>query len=204
MIALLGHWPAFNRISTPSLRTGTAFRTMDFEMDAIENNPAKALNRRRSHYDRLHHMKRVRELMALPELDSSQVGMLRDSRAILNGESLQGGAVDLADVAYLAELDAFEALENERRSKPYWVPDWRRESRIDTASNVADAMDRYYKHDRLNRAGGTRERLIADREQELAEKGFACIASFHDSVNGQGVYLRGLSDGLSIWSTHRR
>jgi hypothetical protein len=168
------------------------------------DNPAKALHERQCHYDRLHHMKRVSELMAKPELDSCDVQMLNDSRAILRGENAMTRAVDLSDAAYLAELDEFAAKENERRSKPYWEPDWSKEMQIDVAQSVADAMDRYYKHDRLNRPGGTRERLIADREQELNEKGFACIASHHDSVNGQVVYLRSTPEGLAVWSSSRR
>lgn len=159
---------------------------------------AKRLHARQCHYDRLHHMKRVRELMTM-ELDSEQVRMLHASRAILRGDALGTRSVDLSDVAYLAELDAFEREESQRRSKPYWEPDWSLEIEIDKASSVADAMDRYYKHDRLNRPGGTRERLISDREMELEEKRFACVASHHDSVNGRVVYLRSMGDGLSVW-----
>ncbi|WP_454875182.1 hypothetical protein [Paraburkholderia xenovorans] len=162
---------------------------------------AKRLHARQCHYDRLHHMKRVRELSAMRELDSEQVRMLHASRAILNGDAPGTRSVDLSDAAHLGELDTFEREESERRSKPYWEPDWSLEIEIDKASSVADAMDRYYKHDRLNRPGGTRERLILDREMELEEKRFACVASHHDSVNGRVVYLRAMDDGLSVWSS---
>lgn len=169
----------------------------------VNRDAAKQLHARQCHYDRLHHMKRVRELSAMPSLDSDQVRMLHASRAILCGEANGSRSVDLSDAAYLAELDAFEKEESERRSKPYWEPDWSQKFEIDKARSVTDAMDRYYKRDRLNQPGGTRERLIADREQELEEKGFACVASYHDSVNGQGVYLRSMPEGLRVWSESR-
>jgi hypothetical protein len=163
---------------------------------------AAQLHARQCHYDRLHHMKRFHELSVKPDLDSEEVRMLHASRAILNNQAPGTRSVDLSDAVYLAELDAFEIEDNERRSKPYWVPDWK--TQIDIAQSVADAMDRYYKHDRLNRPGGTRERLIADREQELAEKGFSCVASYHDSVNGQAIYLRAMPEGLTVWSSPHR
>lgn len=165
---------------------------------------AAQLHARQCHYDRLHHMKRFHELSVKPDLDSEEVRMLHASRAILNREAPGTRSVDLSDAVYLAVLDAFEIEENERRSKPFWIPDWAWKTQIDSAQSVADAMDRYYKHDRLNRPGGTRERLIADREQELATKGFACVASHHDSVNGQGIYLRAMREGLTVWSSPHR
>ncbi|CAM2198432.1 conserved protein of unknown function (plasmid) [Paraburkholderia kururiensis] len=165
---------------------------------------ARRMHARQCHYGRIHHIKRVRELSAMADLNSEEVRMLRASRAILNGESPATRSVDLSDAAYLVQLDAFEREEQKRRSKPYWEPDWSMETEIDKASSVADAMDRYYKHDRLNRPGGTRERLIADRERELEEKRFACVASHHDSVNGRVVYLRSMVDGLSIWCSRVR
>lgn len=165
---------------------------------------AKQLHARQCHYDRLHHMKRVRELSATADLDSEQVRMLHASRAILNGDVPGTRSVDLSDASYLAELDTFEKEESERRNKPYWEPDWSQQIEIDTAQSVADAMDRYYKHERLNRPGGTRERLIADRQTELNEKGFACVASYHDSVNGRGVYLRSTGDSLKVWCSLAR
>lgn len=164
---------------------------------------AAQLHARQCHYDRLHHMKRFHELTTKPNLDSEETRMLHASRAILNKETPGTRSVDLSDAAYLAELDAFEIEDRERRSKPYFVPEWKWQTQIDRAVSVADAMDRYYKHDRLNRPGGTRERLIADREQELAEKGFACVACHHDSVNGQGIYLRAMPEGLTVWLSSR-
>lgn len=35
---------------------------------------------------------------------------------------------------------------------------------------MAAVMDRFYKSDRLNRPGGTRERLISDREQSMDDR----------------------------------
>jgi len=170
----------------------------------MKTNPAQQLNARQCHYDRLHHMKRLHELSALPALDSDQVRLLHASRAILRGDASGSRSVDLDDSAYLAELDAFEVAENERRSKPYWEPHWSQGSEIGNALSVEDAMDRYYKHDRLNRPGGTRERLIADRKQELEEKGFACVASHHDSVSGQMVFIRSMGGILSVWGLPTR
>ncbi|WP_124649137.1 hypothetical protein [Burkholderia stagnalis] len=170
----------------------------------MKPNPAQQLYARQCHYDRLHHMKRFHELSAMLTLDSGQMRMLHASRAILRGEASGSRSVDLDDAAYLAELDAFEVAENERRSKPYWEPYWSQATEIGNAQSVEDAMNRYYKHDRLNRPGGTRERLIADRKEELAEKGFACVASHHDSVNGQMVFIRSIGGGLSVWGLPMR
>lgn len=58
----------------------------------------------------------------------------------------------------------------------------------DESMTVAEFMDRYYKPDRLRRDKGSRERLIADREQDIRERGRALI-SHHDSVTGDAVYL---------------
>lgn len=184
---------------------GQTYVNVDFDTEAATLDDATAhLRMRERHYDRLYYMKRLFELESLSELDSCTARILGDTRAIVRGDAPLTRMVDLSDAVCLAELEAFEVTENERHNKPYWEPHWSRQLRIDTARSVSDAMDRYYKPDRLDRPGGTRERLIADREQELQEKGFACVASYHDSVNGQGVYLRSLEDGLSIWSAPRR
>lgn len=84
--------------------------------------------------------------------------------------------------------------------KPY-EPQWETMTAIDTVSTVAQAMDRYYKADRLNRPGGTRERLIADREGEATQYGYTCIASFHDSTNGMAVYIRAADDGYTVMAS---
>jgi len=76
-----------------------------------------------------------------------------------------------------------------RVPEPY-SPNWLNYQKIETVRSVADAMDRFYKHDRLNRPDGTRERLIADRQAELDQWDFAIIASYHDSINGRAVYVR--------------
>jgi len=52
---------------------------------------------------------------------------------------------------------------------------------------VAEWVDRYYKPDRLNRPGGTREHIIANREREVERDGTTLI-SRHDSVTGQAEW----------------
>lgn len=85
---------------------------------------------------------------------------------------------------------------------PY-EPDWAKYRVIGQEGDVAAAMDRYYKSDRLNRPGGTRDRLIADRQQDVDLAGYACLASHHDSVNGQAVYMKVSGAGFDIYaSTH--
>lgn len=56
------------------------------------------------------------------------------------------------------------------------------------AMTVPEWIDRYYKRDRLTRDPGTRERIIADRENDLRELGCAAI-SRHDSNTGESVVL---------------
>lgn len=80
-----------------------------------------------------------------------------------------------------------------------WEPDWEKCDLLGTMPSVAAAMDRYYRPERLNRPGGTRERLIADRETELANKGYAWLASHHDSVTGRVLYLRPLGAHVAVY-----
>lgn len=82
-------------------------------------------------------------------------------------------------------------------------PFWNEMTMLGPVDSVARAMDTYYKHDRLNRDGGTRERLIADREETLAARGFDIIASCHDSVNGSGMYIRKLDNELVVYMSNR-
>ena len=84
-------------------------------------------------------------------------------------------------------------------AKGIYVPDWTRSIFLAIVGDEATAMDHFYKPDRLNRPGGTRERLIADRAQELESCGFTCVASFHDSVLGETVYLRRVAKGLVVF-----
>lgn len=153
---------------------------------------------RQLHYDRLQHMERVRHLMT-QDLTQRAQDQLLDSLACLRGERPMPPLVDLSDAARLATLDALEAAERERRAKPYYVPQWAAYRQIDTVQSVVEAMDRFYKHDRLNQPGGTRARLIADRQMELDAQGFACVASHHDAINGLAVYVRRAGDALTIW-----
>ncbi len=53
---------------------------------------------------------------------------------------------------------------------------------------VTEFIDRYYKPSRLNADPGRRERIIADREEDLKLYGEALI-SRHDSVIGEAVTL---------------
>ncbi len=87
-----------------------------------------------------------------------------------------------------------------------WQPKWHEMEIVGRARSVSAAMDRFYKPDRLNRDPGTRERLIADREQCIAEDGFDVLASHHDSVTGRGVWIRPRADnkGFEILSPKRQ
>jgi hypothetical protein len=53
---------------------------------------------------------------------------------------------------------------------------------------VAEFVDRYYRRDRLMAEPGRRERIIADREDDMREQGSALI-SRHDSVTGEMVVI---------------
>jgi hypothetical protein len=164
-------------------------------------NAAKELHERECRYARLHHQMRVRDLSRRRPLDSTDLRLSEDSRQILTGEKLLTRCVDLNDRAYLAELDAFEAEQDARAKKGYYEPDWETYTLIAQVADMAEAMDRYYKSDRLNRPGGTRERLIAHNQAEYNTRGFACIASYHDSMTGRSIFVRPAEPGLAIWSS---
>ncbi len=63
---------------------------------------------------------------------------------------------------------------------------------------VPEWMRRFYKPERFRNEPGfnadREQRLIADRENDIREQGFAII-SHHDSVTGRGEYL----DKLPEW-----
>jgi hypothetical protein len=84
----------------------------------------------------------------------------------------------------------------------HWQPDWTKFSSLGVVASVADAMDQYYKHDRLNRPGGMREILIASGEAALAKSGFTCLASHHDSKTGDGIWARNALHGIELFSDH--
>ncbi|MCX4150001.1 MULTISPECIES: hypothetical protein [Paraburkholderia] len=166
-------------------------------------NAEQARYDRQCRYDRLHQMNRLRDVGRLPRpIDIVDLRGMHDCRRILNGDAVLPRCVDLADSAYLAKLDQFEAEEAERSGKGYYVPDWATYTKIATVANMTEAMDRYYKSERLNRPDGTRDRLIASNQEEYDAKGFACIASYHDSVNGHSIYVRQAEHGIDIYSSN--
>lgn len=83
---------------------------------------------------------------------------------------------------------------------PY-QPKWEFLQFLDDLPTVAAAMDRYYKNDRLNHPSGTRERLIANREADVAIAGYCCIACHHDSTNGLGIYIRKTDKGFHVFGS---
>lgn len=84
-----------------------------------------------------------------------------------------------------------------------WVPDWAICTLIEQVRTVAEAMDRYYRPERLNRPDGTRERLIADREACIDQDGFAWLASHHDSVTGVAMFIRPTGEDISVYRESR-
>jgi hypothetical protein len=68
--------------------------------------------------------------------------------------------------------------------------------------SVAQWIDRYYKRERINSEPGRRERIIADREIDLADRGYAMISG-HDCVTGETSTLynpRWRPEGYIRWS----
>lgn len=86
----------------------------------------------------------------------------------------------------------------------HWQPDWAKFSNLGVVGSVTAAMDQYYKHDRLNRAGGMREILIASSEAALAKAGFTCLASHYDSCTGDGIWARNALNGVELFSSSPR
>ena len=99
----------------------------------------------------------------------------------------------------MPEAILFRPSRAANRTRPY--PDWDAYRQVGRSTTVAEAMDWFYKADRLNREGGTRERLIADRQADMDRDGWACIASYHDSMLGEGVYARKEDGAIVIYRT---
>lgn len=70
----------------------------------------------------------------------------------------------------------------------------------ETTATITDAMDRFYKSEKLNRPGGTRERLIADRTNGVSQYGADILASRHDSVTGEALWIKPQGDGFLVFS----
>jgi hypothetical protein len=70
--------------------------------------------------------------------------------------------------------------------------------RVATVATIEDALDRYYRPERLRRDAGTRGRLAADRAHDLARDGYALLASRHDSVTGTAVWIRRAGKEIAI------
>lgn len=70
----------------------------------------------------------------------------------------------------------------------------RQEGAVQLFNGVARWLDKYYKEDRLNRPGGTREKIIKDRALDLVLYGHTLI-SRHDSVTGKAEWLIGHRPG---------
>lgn len=71
---------------------------------------------------------------------------------------------------------------------------FRGKERVDTCATVEEALLKYYKRDRLDyEKPGDRERLprlVQDRVDTIAERGFDILASHHDNVTGSVLWLR--------------
>jgi hypothetical protein len=143
---------------------------------------------------------------------------LEDPKAIEVGMALElqdmhGGSIATTTIGGGMRVRASEIRQHasvasqrggEHVPRPY-EPDWKVLEVICSCSSVDEAMDRFYKSDRLNRPGGTRERLIADRAQTIEQHGFDCLASHHDSVNGRALYIRSSEGRFTVLScTPRR
>lgn len=109
------------------------------------------------------------------------------------------------DAAIAGDLDAqkraiIRAIDDDYdfRALPY-EPRWENYKSIGTATTVAEAMDQYYKSDRLNREGGTRDRLIRDREIDVELAGYTLVASHHDAIGGRAVYIRRIENKMAVY-----
>jgi hypothetical protein len=125
----------------------------------------------------------------------------RDGGSIATTTIGSGRRVRTSDIRPLTP--AVNQCEGERVTKPY-EPDWDGLDVICSCASVDEAMDRFYKSDRLNRPGGTRERLIADRALTVEQHGFDCLASHHDSVNGRALYIRSSKGRFTVLSCAAR
>jgi hypothetical protein len=111
------------------------------------------------------------------------------SKQVASGSLYHILAMRFLDVNNPTEFAAITTATNCVVSEHY-EPDWSELVVLGTAASVAEALDKWYKHDRLNRPDGTRERIIADRATYIAAHGYDCLASFHDSVNGMNMYAK--------------
>jgi len=66
------------------------------------------------------------------------------------------------------------------------------------AATLGDALDRWYRPERLNRDLGSRQRLIDDRLCDIMRDGLATLASRHDSVTGRTIMAIEDADGYLI------
>lgn len=71
--------------------------------------------------------------------------------------------------------------------------------------SMSELMDKFYRPDRLNRPGGTRDRLIADRKQMMDNPASFCLntgrvllISGNDSATGRPVYAKKTGDTLQV------
>lgn len=81
------------------------------------------------------------------------------------------------------------------------MPDFKNMEMIATAGTVAEALDRFYRRDRLNHRSGARESIIANREAEIREDGYAILASKHDNVVGRALWLKPAINGFEIYAS---
>ena len=84
-----------------------------------------------------------------------------------------------------AALKIWETRQTHRRRG---IPDWVALGLVRDAHTVTEFIDHYYKPDRLSGMEGRRERIIADRENDVRRYGYALI-SHHDCVTGQTAYF---------------
>jgi hypothetical protein len=80
-------------------------------------------------------------------------------------------------------------------------PNFEAMEKIETTRTVAEAIDRFYKRDRLNNRPGAREAIIANRESNLREDGHAILASRHDNTVGHCLWLKPVDGGFEIYAS---
>jgi len=73
---------------------------------------------------------------------------------------------------------------------------------LSNEATIQDAVKRYYKSDRLNRAGdslvGRVERMTNAIEQSIARQGWDILASRHDSASGKAIYITPSESGAGF------
>ena len=75
-----------------------------------------------------------------------------------------------------------------------WQPDWTEMQRLDSFASIGEALDRYYRPERLNRDPDSRALKIKFREEALQENAWICLASRHDNTVGEALWAR-VEDG---------